>query len=88
MGIDTPCPIHFTEEDIQNHMRDGEGWNDQADFWDGLEGYIARDGWTSNERYEEARKMFAEFRDEALEQVTGKERTDFERKTRWAARNV
>jgi hypothetical protein len=34
-------------------MRDGEGWNEQADFWDRLEGFVARDGWTSNETYKD-----------------------------------
>jgi hypothetical protein len=84
MDINTPCPIHFTEEDIQNHMRDGEGWNEQADFWDGLEGFVARDGWTSTERYEEALELFAELRDDGLKQFTGQEREDFEKQTRWA----
>nr|POE57924.1 altered inheritance of mitochondria protein 9, mitochondrial [Quercus suber] len=32
MGFDSPCPIHFTSEDIQEHMRGGKGWNEQADF--------------------------------------------------------
>ncbi|OBT42111.1 hypothetical protein VE00_06510 [Pseudogymnoascus sp. WSF 3629] len=85
MGFDVPCPIHFSEEDIQNHMRDGEGWNEQADFWDGLEGFVARDWWTSNETYEEALKMFAGLREEGLKQMTGDERSDFEKRTRWAS---
>jgi hypothetical protein len=87
MGFDVPCPIHFTEEDIQNHMRDGEGWNEQADFWDGLEGFVARDGWTSNETYKEVLEMFAGLREEGLKQMTGEERRDFEKRTRWAKRN-
>ncbi|KAH8591566.1 hypothetical protein B0O99DRAFT_654279 [Bisporella sp. PMI_857] len=44
LGFDVSCPIHLTEEDIQNHMRDGERWNEEADFWDGLEGFVARGG--------------------------------------------
>ncbi|KAH8648313.1 phosphotransferase enzyme family protein [Tricladium varicosporioides] len=87
MGYDVPCPIHFTEEDIQNHMRDGEGWNEQADFWDRLEGFVARDGWTSNETFKEAHEMFAGLREEGLKQMTGEERKDFEKRTRWAKRN-
>ena len=47
-------------------MQDGEGWNEQADFWDRLEGFVARDGWTSNETYEEALEMFAGLREEGL----------------------
>ena len=88
MGHNTACPIHFTEEDLQNHVRDAEGFNEQADFWDRLEGFIARDGWTSNERYEEALEMFASIREEGLKQLTGKERSDFEKQSRWAQRSA
>lgn len=87
MGYDVPCPIHFTEEDIQNHMRDGEGWNERANFWDAVAGLVARDGWTSNEMYEEAREMFARLREEGLKRMNGEEREEFERWTRWAERN-
>lgn len=66
-------------------MRDGEGWNEQADFWDGLEGFVARDGWTSNETYEEALETFAGLREERLKQMTGEERSDFEKRTAWAS---
>lgn len=86
MGHDVPCPVHFTEEVIKNHMRDGEGWNEQADFWDGLQGFVARDGWTENGMYEKAREMLAGLREEGLKQMTGEERDDFEKRTRWARR--
>ncbi|TAQ88441.1 hypothetical protein B7494_g3235 [Chlorociboria aeruginascens] len=83
MGFDIPCPIHFTEEDLQNHMRDGEGWNEQADFWDNLEGFVSRDGWTSNETYIEALEMFVGLREEGLKQMIGEEKERFEKQTRW-----
>ncbi|KAL2067763.1 hypothetical protein VTL71DRAFT_15859 [Oculimacula yallundae] len=88
MGHNAACPIHFTEEDLQNHIRDAEGLNEQADFWDRVEGFIARDGWTSNERYEEALKMFANIREAGLKQLTGEERSDFEKQSRWAQRSA
>ncbi|CZT06814.1 related to FMP29 Found in Mitochondrial Proteome [Rhynchosporium graminicola] len=88
MRHDAACPIHFTEEDLQNHMRDAEGFNEQADFWDRMEGFIARDGWVSNERYEEALDLFANLQEEHLKQLTGEERSDFEKQSRWAERNV
>ena len=87
MGFKTPCPIHFTEEDIQNHMRDGEGWNEQAIFWERLEGFVARDGWTLHEMYKDALDMFAGLREEGLKQMSGKEREEFEKQTKWAARS-
>ncbi|TVY26231.1 Altered inheritance of mitochondria protein, mitochondrial [Lachnellula hyalina] len=88
LGFDTPCPIHFTEEELQAHYRDGEGWNERADFWDSLAGLVGRDGWTSNETYDQALEMFAELREEGLKNLTGKERVDFEAQTRWAERKV
>jgi hypothetical protein len=37
---DMPCPIMFTDEEYQEHYRNGEGWDDIADFWDSLEGLV------------------------------------------------
>jgi hypothetical protein len=88
LGFNTPCPIHFTEEELQAHYRDGEGWNERADFWDSLAGFVSRDGWTSNETYDQALEMFAELREEGLKKLIGKERVDFEAQTRWAERKV
>ncbi|KAH9220296.1 kinase-like domain-containing protein [Leptodontidium sp. 2 PMI_412] len=88
LGFDIPCPIHFTEEELQAHYKDGEGWNERADFWDSLAGFVSRDGWTSNATYDQALEMFAELREEGLKTFTGKERADFEAQTRWAERNV
>jgi hypothetical protein len=81
---DIPCPIKFTDEEIQEHYRDGGRWNDIADFWDSLEGLVNRDGWTSNETYEEAREIFAQLREQGLLSLGGEERDEFEKSTRWA----
>lgn len=81
-----PCPISFTDDDIQAHLRDGEGWNDNADFWDSLKGFVHRDGWTSNENYDDALELFAQLRDQALQDLTGEERVEFEKTTRWAVK--
>jgi len=88
MGHDAACPIHFTKEDLQNHVWDGEGFNEEANFFDAAEGFIARDGWTSNEKYEEALEIFAYIREEALKLLTGEDRSDFEKDTRWAQRSA
>lgn len=66
LGFNTPCPIHFTEEELQAHCRDCEGWDERADFWDSLAGFVSRDGWTSNETYDEALEMFGGIRKEGL----------------------
>jgi len=88
LEFNTPCPIHFTEEEVQAHYKDGEGWNERADFWDSLAGFVSRDGWTSSETYDQAIEMFADLREEGLKTLTGKERAEFEAQTRWAERKV
>lgn len=80
----TPCPIHFTEEEIQQHHHISEGWNERANFWDRLDGFVSRDGWTSNESYDEARKLFADLRDAGLAILTDADREELETKSRWA----
>ena len=84
MGLDAHCPIHFTEEDISNHLKDGEGWNDAQDFWDSISGLVTREGYVTNERYEEALSLFVELRRNTLETLKGEERAIFEAQTRWA----
>lgn len=84
INSEIPCPIEFTDEEIQAHLRDGDGWNENADFWDSLQGFVHRDGWTSNEDYERAREMFAQLRERGLQSLSGEERLAFEESTRWA----
>jgi hypothetical protein len=88
LGFNTPCPIHFTEEELQDHYKDGEGWNETADFWDSIAGLSTRDGWTSNETYDQAREMFAELREAGLKHLSGKQLESFEAQTRWAERKI
>ena len=85
MGLEGLCPIHFTEEEIRNHLKDGEGWNEALDFWDSIAGLVNKEGWTSNDKYEEVRNMFVELRRNGLNTMTGKEWETFEAQTRWAA---
>lgn len=71
-----PCPVSFTEEDIKAHLKDGEGWNEIADFWDSLQDFVHRDGWNSNEHYEQAFEIFAQLREEGLKSRTGEDREE------------
>ncbi|KAL5343894.1 kinase-like domain-containing protein [Aspergillus crustosus] len=79
-----PCPIHFTEEELRLHSTEGEGWNEVQDFWKSIDSLVKKDGWTSNETYNDARKFFGELREAGLENLVGEEREDFERQTKWA----
>lgn len=72
--------------ELDQHIRDGKGWNETADFWDSLEGIAHPDGWTSTETYEQAFEIFAQLREAGLKNLEGEELDEFERKTRWAAR--
>ena len=88
LGFVTPCPIRFTKEELDAHFAEAEGWNERANFWDSKAGLVSRDGWTSNETYDQALEMFIELREEGLKNLTGEERVTFEAQTRWAERKV
>lgn len=47
---------------------------------------MKRDGRTTNERYEDAVEFFSELRKVGLQNLTGTEREEFERETRWVDR--
>ena len=82
---DIPCPIHFTDADLALHARDSEGWNDNADFWSSLEGLVDRDGFTTNEKYDQAVEYFRQLRERGLgmENLSAKERAELDRQTRF-----
>ncbi|KAH8726640.1 kinase-like domain-containing protein [Phaeosphaeriaceae sp. PMI808] len=77
------CPYHFSSKEIAQHQRDGEGFNENADFWDNLEGRVHRSGYTSHEDFRDAVAYFAELRRTGLETLVGEERESFELQTRW-----
>nr|POF05967.1 altered inheritance of mitochondria protein 9, mitochondrial [Quercus suber] len=82
-----PCPISFTKKEIEAHNRTSAGWNEKADFWSHLNGFVSRDGYTSTEHYEDARRMFAELRERGLAQLSGTELADFAEQSAWAKRS-
>ncbi|KAI4693582.1 uncharacterized protein J4E88_001955 [Alternaria novae-zelandiae] len=56
-----PCPVSFTQKQVNAHLREGEGWMKHADFWESKQGLITRDGWTTNELYESLKKQYEEY---------------------------
>jgi hypothetical protein len=84
LGINIPCPIHFTEDELRSHSKDSEGWNEVQEFWDSVEGIVTRDGWTPSDKYEEALALFSELRETGLRVMIGKDKEYFEEQTRWA----
>ncbi|RMZ82272.1 hypothetical protein DV738_g1897, partial [Chaetothyriales sp. CBS 135597] len=85
-GLARDCPIHLTEDEVKKHLQDAEGWNEVQDFFDSIEGLVQRDGWTHNETFSQALEFFATLRKVGLKEMTGKERDQFERETRWVER--
>lgn len=83
---EVPCPISFSDEELKAHYENADGWNEKADFWASLDGFVHRDGWTSNDNYEQALEMFAELREQGLKHLDGEELAVFEEQTRWAMR--
>lgn len=71
---------------METHLQEAEGWNEVQDFFDHIDRLVKRDGWTSNERYEDALEFFSELRNIGLQNMTGSEREGFERETRWVDR--
>lgn len=84
MGIDSPCPIHFTADELRSHSEDSEGWNEVQEFWESVAGIVSRDGWTPCDRYDDAVALFTKLRETGLKVMTGQELTKFENQTRWA----
>ncbi|GAP91259.2 putative phosphotransferase enzyme family protein [Rosellinia necatrix] len=83
-----PCPIEFTQAEIETHLRETDGWNENADFWDSISSLVQRDGWTSCETYSDAIELFSHLREEGLRQLEGEERAKFEQDTRWADKGL
>ncbi|KAL3458409.1 kinase-like domain-containing protein [Aspergillus heterothallicus] len=83
IGLDFPCPFHFTEGEVEAHARDSEGWNEVQDFWESISAIASRDGWTPNEGYDDAIALFRELREMGIRTKQGKELEDFKRRTEW-----
>ncbi|KAJ5965160.1 uncharacterized protein N7479_005036, partial [Penicillium vulpinum] len=58
LGIEGDCPIHFTEDELQSHLVDAEGWNEVQGFFDGIEDLLKRDGWTHHDTFDAALTLF------------------------------
>ncbi|WEW58512.1 Phosphotransferase enzyme [Emydomyces testavorans] len=82
-GIEEPCPYQFTDEQIKQHLKDGEGFNTLQDFWDNISGAVDREGFTFPENFDLAVDFFSEMRDIGLEKLTGRNREEWELWTRW-----
>lgn len=83
----TAYPSHITRpsratrlalRDISTHIFD------QVRTYE-LPGFVGRDGWTSNETYDKALRIFGDLR-EGLKSLMGKSRATFEAQTRLAGR--
>jgi len=82
------CPIQFSASEVMTHDEEAKKWNENADFWSSLEGFVSRDGWTSLENYHDALRFFEELRENGLEQLSGADLVDFELRSRWADRGA
>ncbi|KAI6789954.1 hypothetical protein KC361_g8216 [Hortaea werneckii] len=78
-----PCPIHFSSQEIEAHEQASTDWNEKAEFWASLSGFVSPDGYTSHGDYEDARKLFKELREKGLQIFSGKELADFVDQSKW-----
>lgn len=84
LGIQGDCPFHFTQDELNSHLVDSEGWNEVHDFFDSIEGLVKRDGWTHHETFDAALEFFSNLRKLGLKDMKDEEREKFEKQTRWA----
>jgi hypothetical protein len=82
------CPIQFSPSELRSHDADAKSWNENADFWSSLDGFVSRDGWTSLENYQDAIQFFQELRNQVLGQLTGSDSIDFEQQSRWVTKDA
>lgn len=85
---DRPCPFEFTEAEIESHLHEAEGWNENADFWDRISNLVQRDGWTFLDTYDGSFELFVQLREIGLRELEGEERDKTEQDTRWADRSA
>ncbi|EEP76626.1 predicted protein [Uncinocarpus reesii 1704] len=82
-NMEDPCPYRFSNEEIEQHRKDGEGFNEYQDFWDELEGVVDREGFTFPETFDAAVDFFSDLRDVMLKEAEGKNREELDLWTRW-----
>jgi hypothetical protein len=81
------CPIQFSPSEMRSHDEDAKAWNENANFWSSLDGFVSRDGWTSLENYQDAFRFLQELRDQGLSQLSGSDLVDFEQQSRWVTKD-
>ncbi|KAI1962958.1 Phosphotransferase enzyme [Ophidiomyces ophidiicola] len=82
-NLKTSCPYHFSDTDIEQHLKAGENFNASQDFWESLDGIVGRDGFTWHDYFDAAVDLFAEFRKMGLKDLSGKDREEFDYWTHW-----
>ncbi|OOO11029.1 aminoglycoside phosphotransferase [Aspergillus oryzae] len=64
-GLTTQCPISFTEEEIREGRRQGEEWAVAFNEYENLRAQLlGKDGWVSNEEYDEAMQIYQSHKDD------------------------
>ncbi|KAJ0415927.1 kinase-like domain-containing protein [Aspergillus carlsbadensis] len=58
-GVATPCPISFTQDEIDKGRQQAQDWADAFTELDSLRAtVVGKDGWVSHEEYYEARRVW------------------------------
>lgn len=58
-GMNVPCPISFTNEEIQEARQQAQAWAATFNEYDGVRAQIGgKDGWVSHEEYDKAMVQF------------------------------
>lgn len=82
-NTDTPCPYHFTQEELERHNDEIEPFNDSQELWSRFEGVLTDEGFALNETYEQAVEAVRGLKAAGLDGLEGEKREKFEKETQW-----
>lgn len=83
INLRTSCLISFTPEELRAHYQGADAWNSRAEIWTSMQDISQKDGWTSDETYDQALGMFVQLRKTGMEGLSGEARDQFEKAARW-----
>ncbi|KAL4955783.1 hypothetical protein BDW69DRAFT_109717 [Aspergillus filifer] len=83
LGIDTPCPIHFTNMELLQYLDQHKQWCEMQAFWSAVKPIMSRNCGTTPRLYDEAIRALIRGRHYGLESFrVGEMSEEFQKQTR------
>jgi hypothetical protein len=84
----TPCPINFTEEEVEAFVREYKNWNGFTHWWKSHDCRVRTDGRILPENYQNVKEFMAAIKEAALANLVTNgliaEAEMFDKATKWA----